>query len=88
MLGTEAICDGTWETEADVSNQKGMTIILKALSLPKCGGFIRLNPNVFVGYFCKLAACFSSTSCHDDGKCLLNSRFNEFKSVFNTARIK
>lgn len=40
MLGTEAICDGTWETEADVSNQKGMTIILKALSLPKCGGFI------------------------------------------------
>lgn len=37
------------EAEAGVRLQKKrMTIIIKALSSPKCEGFIRLNPNVFV----------------------------------------
>lgn len=61
-----------------------MTIIIKALSFRKCEGFIRLNPNVF----CGLVRLLESVCVDDAGEVLLQLRFNEFKSVFNTTRIK
>lgn len=32
----------------EATAEKRMTIIIKALSFPKCEGFIRLNPNVLL----------------------------------------
>lgn len=49
---------GEGERRPETANEeKRMTIIIKALSFPKCEGFIRLNPNViFVrGLFQKLS---------------------------------
>lgn len=52
-------------TDEDKAREgEGMTIIIKALSLPKCGGFIRLNPNVISFFrFVSELSLFVSLSC-------------------------
>lgn len=47
------------------------TIIIKALSLPKCEGFIRLNPNV-ISFFGFVSELSSSLFLCQTRKCFLN----------------
>lgn len=61
MLSTEMIFDGRRETRLGAERgrlqeserrKRDDDHHKKQLSFPKCEGFIRLNPNVFVGWFC------------------------------------
>lgn len=111
---SKVFCRKTWNlsivwqnphTSPFTIRRKRMTIIIKALSFPKCEGFIRLNLNVFSFFFgcflCSLsfAFCFISVALEKifgirrrreggDEKAIFELRCNEFKSVYNTARIK